>query len=80
MGLAQAILVLSAAYALIGAVVGLAFVVRGISVVDHAARGEGAPWSFRLLIWPGAAALWPLVLVKWVIAARAARDHQERRA
>ena len=37
----------------IGAVFGVAFV---SGPREHAAAG--APWSFRLLIWPGAAALW----------------------
>ena len=54
--------------------VGGAFVIAGVSVVDPAAAGRGAPWSFRLMILPGAAVLWPIVLVKWV---RAARPHRQ---
>lgn len=72
--IALAILGLAAAYALFGALVGGAFVIAGVSVVDPAAAGRGAPWSFRLMILPGAAVLWPIVLVKWV---RAARPHRQ---
>lgn len=72
-----AILGLAAAYALIGVVVGGAFVIVGVSAVDPAAAGRGAPWSFRLMILPGAAALWPIVLLKWIRAARQPRrEHQ----
>jgi len=67
--IAQAILMLFAFYAVIGAVVGGVFVVFGVSRVDHAARG--GPWHFRLIIWPGTAALWPLILAKWLEAVRA---------
>ena len=50
-------------YALIGFVFALAFVTRGIERVDPAARETGV--GFRLLVIPGAAALWPLLLRKW---------------
>lgn len=53
-----------AAYAAIGAVFGLAFVLRAASRIDPAA--EGMPWSARALILPGVAALWPLMLCKWL--------------
>ena len=50
-------------YALIGAVFAIAFVMRGIDSVDEAARNSGI--GFRLIVMPGAAALWPLLLRKW---------------
>ena len=53
-----------AIYALIGAVFAIAFVMRGIDFVDAAARGSGI--GFRLIVIPGAAALWPLLLRKWI--------------
>ena len=71
MGIASTILLAVAAYAGVGIVVGSAFVIRGIGVIDHATRGAGAPWHFRLIILPGAAALWPLVLTRWIRAGRA---------
>ncbi len=51
-------------YLAIGAVFALAFVTVGVQRIDRAAAGS--PWSFRLLILPGAAALWPVLLVRWV--------------
>lgn len=65
---ANAVLLAVLAYAATGLVVGVAFAARGVATADHAARG--APWSFRLLILPGAAALWPLVLVRWLGASK----------
>lgn len=50
-------------YLAIGVVFALAFVTIGAPRIDHAARGS--PWSFRLLILPGAAALWPWLLSRW---------------
>ncbi len=50
-------------YLALGTVFASAFVARGVSRIDPAAAGM--PWSARLLIFPGVAALWPLMLVKW---------------
>lgn len=69
MNIAQSILVLAAAYTGLAVFVGLAFVAFGVSRVDSSARGAG--WGFRLLILPGAALLWPLILAKWIHALRA---------
>ena len=62
------ILLVLAGYMAIGAVFAGVFVARGVAMVDHAAAGSG--WAFRLLIAPGVAALWPLMLSRWVLAAR----------
>ena len=72
MGTADFIILAVASYALLGAVFGVLFVTSGIGRLDHAAIG--APWSFRLLILPGAAALWPLLLLKWIHATRPGPD------
>lgn len=56
------------AHLLVGAVVGAAFVLRGIGRVDGAAAGAG--WRVRLVLWPGAAALWPVMLALWLGAVR----------
>lgn len=53
-------------YGLAGAVFGVAFVTMGIQRVDSVA--EHAPLGFRLIVLPGAAALWPLLLVRWLRA------------
>lgn len=52
------------AYLAIGAVFALAFVVRGASRIDPGAKGMSLP--ARMLIFPGAAALWPVMLLKWL--------------
>ena len=56
------------AYALVGLLFGIAFVLSGIQTVDHAAAGSGI--GFRLLVLPGSAALWPLLLARWMGARR----------
>lgn len=50
-------------YAVAGAAFGAAFVTWGIQRVDPVA--EHAPLGFRLIVLPGAAALWPLLLLRW---------------
>lgn len=72
MGTTDVILLVFVAYALLGMIFGVFFVTSGAGRVDHAAIG--APWSFRLLILPGAAAFWPLMLLKWMHAVRPAPD------
>ena len=57
-----------ALYAAAGVTVALAFVAFGVTRVQPAPVSLGA----RILILPGAAALWPYVLKRW-IAARGAR-------
>ncbi len=53
-----------AVYAAIGVGFAIAFVVWGVGRVDVAARNAGP--GFRLLIMPGVAALWPLMLRRWL--------------
>ena len=53
-----------ALYAAIGAVTALAFVSFGVTQVQPAPVSLGA----RILILPGAAALWPYVLARWLKA------------
>ena len=55
-----------ALYAGVGLVTALAFVTFGVTRVQPASVSLGA----RVLILPGAVALWPYVLMRWVKAAR----------
>lgn len=55
---------LAIAYLAIGVAFGLAFVIRGVAKVDPSAADSG--WGFRLVILPGVAALWPLLLRRWL--------------
>lgn len=52
-----------AAYGLAGAAFAVAFVTLGIHRVDPVA--EHTPVGFRLIVFPGVAALWPLLLLRW---------------
>lgn len=72
MAIADGILWLSFAYAACGLLVGLPFVLFGAERIDPAVHG--APRMFRLTILPGAAALWPFVLVEWLSAQRKGTD------
>ena len=52
------------AYAAFGLLFAIAFAWVGVERVDSQARGAGV--GFRLLILPGVAAFWPLLLRRWV--------------
>ncbi len=65
---AEIVVFVVAVYALVGAVFACAFVTVGVRRVD--ASAAGAPWLFRVLIWPGTAALWPVMLAIWLRAGR----------
>lgn len=62
------VLVGLAVYAAIGMIFSIAFSLRGAGAIDPVARH--APWSFRLIVLPAAAALWPVLVVKWFRAGR----------
>ena len=53
-----------AVYAVLGAITALAFVTFGIARVLPA--GTSVTLGARVLLWPGAALLWPYVLLRWV--------------
>jgi hypothetical protein len=57
-----------AVYALVGVLFAAAFVAAGIGRVDPVA--QHAPLGFRLIVMPGVAALWPLLLRRWLRSAR----------
>ncbi len=68
MELTSGILLGVGVYAAVGVVFALAFVLVGVGKVDAGAKGAGL--LFRVLILPGTAALWPVMLIKWVLAAK----------
>jgi hypothetical protein len=70
MGIVAGILVLLLVYGAVGLPVGAAFVFRGVNAVDAAAAQ--ASILVRLLLLPGAAALWPVMLRRWLATARRA--------
>lgn len=61
MSVAQVILWGAGAYLGIGAV-WATLLVWMLPRIDPVAKG--APWGFRLAVWPGCAALWPVLAVK----------------
>ncbi|MBX3356926.1 MAG: hypothetical protein KF745_00710 [Phycisphaeraceae bacterium] len=62
------LLILLAAYLALGLLFAIAFSLVGAARIDPVARH--APIGFRLVILPGAAALWPLLLRRWLAARR----------
>lgn len=64
MGWAHYIVIGLGAYAGIGLLFAVWFVFTGVGRLDPAAKD--GPWGFRLLILPGTAALWPLLVRKLV--------------
>lgn len=65
---AQALLQFAALYGAVGFGVGVAFLLFGLARCDAAARGA---FGFRPLLLPGLMLLWPLVLWRWAVLARA---------
>lgn len=63
---AQVILAALGLYALLGLAFATVFVAVGIGRIDPAARG--ASLAVRLLLFPGSAALWPVLLARWARA------------
>lgn len=66
---AEIVLLCAAVYAGLGLVFAIGFSANGAGVIDPVARQS--PWSFRMLIIPASAALWPCLLFRWAKAARA---------
>jgi hypothetical protein len=51
-------------YAGLGLVFAMGFVWVGVQSLDSVARGSGV--GFRLLMLPGVAAFWPMLLYRWI--------------
>ena len=51
-------------YCAAGSFFAIAFVTSGVNRIDSQAIGSAI--GFRVLIFPGAAALWPLLLRRWI--------------
>lgn len=61
---ANAVLTLIYGYLALGLLVGAAAVLFGLNRIDSGAGGAG--FGFRLMIFPGVVALWPLLLRRMV--------------
>ena len=62
-------------YLFAGFVFAIFFLTKGVEKLDEAAHGSG--WGFRLIIFPGTVALWPILLKKWI---RIKRIHHDKAA
>lgn len=58
------LLVALGVYLLVGVVFSIAFLVRGVRAIDPVAAESSLP--VRLIWAPGAAALWPVLALKWL--------------
>lgn len=67
-GFVSVVVTLVGAYLAVGLLFAIAFAWRGCQRIDPAAK-DGTI-GFRILIVPGAAALWPLLLWRWVSGVR----------
>lgn len=57
-------LVALGSYLAVGLVFAVAFVTRGAQRIDP--QADGGSWGFRLAILPGCAALWPVLMRRWL--------------
>ena len=58
------------AYTVLGVLFAIVFVTKGIGRVDPVAQSSKT--GFRLIVFPGVAALWPLLFAKWIREGRSA--------
>lgn len=66
MGIAELLVAGLEIYAALGAAFAILFLTKGIHRVDPNARGSTL--GFHLIVLPGVAALWPLLLGRWIRA------------
>jgi hypothetical protein len=51
-------------YLICGFVFALAFIFKGVQVIDEGAKDS--TWGFRIIIIPASMVFWPLLLTKWI--------------
>ncbi len=54
----------AAIYFFCGLMFAIAFVIKGINLIDEGAHGSGI--GFRIIIIPGCIVFWPVLLRKWM--------------
>ena len=67
-----------AVYGAVGVLFALVFVVAGVNRVDPVARESS--WGFRVMIFPGSVALWPLLLKRWLLGQTAPIESNAHRS
>jgi len=62
----EIMLLLIALYLFLGFIFAIAFLIKGIDLVDDGAHGS--TFGFKLIIIPGVIVFWPVLMKKWLIA------------
>jgi len=62
----EILLLLIALYLFLGFIFAIAFLIKGIDLVDDGAHGS--TFGFKLIIIPGVIVFWPVLMKKWLIA------------
>jgi len=62
----EILLLLIALYLFLGFIFAIAFLIKGIDLVDEGAHGS--TFGFKLIIIPGVIVFWPVLMKKWLIA------------
>ena len=57
-------LIVVIAYTLCGLVFAIAFIAKGLNIVDEGAHGSSI--GFKIIIIPGVVVLWPFLLFRWL--------------
>ena len=78
LAIAQFVIGVVEAYAVVGVAFALMFLTRGVTRLDP--RVAGAPKTLRLLILPGIVALWPLFAWRWIAGAHEPIEDNPHRA
>ncbi len=66
-----------AVYVAAGVLFALLFVVAGVNRIDPVARAS--TWGFRVMIFPGSVAAWPLLLKRWLLRQTAPAESNAHR-
>jgi hypothetical protein len=67
----QFIFTIAGIYLVCGFVFAMAFIFKGVQVIDEGAKDSTA--GFKMIIIPGCVIFWPLLLVKWITASKIRR-------
>lgn len=70
----QAVLDLVAAYAAVGVIFSIFLLLFGTTRIDNGVKNAG--FGFRILILPGLIALWPLLLIRWLVGGQPHGDEE----
>jgi len=70
------VLAIAGIYLVMGVVFAIAFLLKGITIVDEGAKG--ATIGFRIIILPGVIIFWPLLFKKWIKASKSKQAYNDK--